>query len=258
MVKLSIPAALGAFALLGSSAVHAAPLDLSTFVKVGGGSGSWNVAADKLSVTQTANTSLPTGFVSPVSFINSSFDGTFEVLQGAGDDDYIGFIFGWTGPANPFWLVDWKELDQSGSFDGFTLAYVTGGTTAIPIGNHQNDAAGYDVVATDVDTAAPDPKGWDEGVEYDFRLTYQTNRILIEVGGGSPLGANLQTIFDITPNDVSGVTAFLPGQFGFYNYSQRNVRYAGFTQTAAPIPVPAAFPLLATALGGLIWLRRQR
>lgn len=244
--------ALVALPALGS----AASLDLTGFTKFGGGSGNWNVAVDNLSVTQTTNTSTPTAFVGGTDFIDSSFEGQFEVNSG-GDDDFIGFVFGFgADDSAPFFMFDWKQRDQSASNDGFTLAYVTGGLGVIPFGAHQVDTAGYDVLATDVDIGTADPLGWAVGTIYDFKLTYQSNRILIEVGGGAPLTAGLQTIFDITPADVAGVSSFDAGRFGFFNYSQDDVTYAGFTETAAPIPLPAGGLLLISGLGVFAMRRR--
>lgn len=253
IIRLALSAAL-AVGLAGGSA-WALPLDLSSFTQYG--SGNWNVAADNLSVTQTQNVNQG-AFVSGDSFINSSFEGSFEV-QTNSDDDYIGFVFGFgADDSSPFFLFDWKQLDQSGSYDGFTLARVTGGLSAIPFNSHQDSATGYEVLATDVDTSTADPKGWDYNTPYDFKLTYQTNRILIEVGGGDPLGAGLQTIFDLSAADA-GLASFEAGRFGFYNYSQANVRYEGFTEQAASVvPLPASLPLLFGGLCALGLISRRR
>lgn len=260
MHRSVLGSALGsAFALAASVAV-AAPLDLSGFTRYGAGNGNWAIAGDKLSVTQTTNTSEPTAFVSADGFVNSSFEGSFEVRT-TSDDDYIGFVFGFgADDSTPFFLFDWKQLDQSGSADGFTLARVTGGLSAIPFGNHQSDATGYDVIATDVDTSTADPRGWADNTEYGFKLTYLTNRIIIEVAGTDRSGGALGTIFDVTPDDVAGVSSFAAGRFGFYNYSQSNVRYAGFTETAVPpqVPLPAALPLAAAGFGLLLAMARRR
>ena len=252
---IALAATFAAFAFAGSAS--AASLDLSGFTAYSAGSANWNVAGDNLSVTQTVN-GASTAFVSADSFINSSFEGSFRVNT-TSDDDYIGFVFGFGADASaPFYLFDWKQLDQSSSSDGFTRSRVTGGLGAIPFGSHQVDATGYDVLASDVDVSTADPKGWQDNTTYDFKLTYQSNRILIEVGGAAPLTTGLQTIFDITPADVAGVAEFDAGRFGFFNYSQSNVTYIGFTEFDAPeVPLPAGFPLLIGALGGLAALRRR-
>lgn len=260
-MKSILTSIIAAGALAGlAGAAGAAPLDLSGFTAYGTGSYNWNVAGDNNSVTQTINGD-PTAFVSADSFINSSFEGSFVTSDT--DDDYMGFVFGFgADDSSPFFLFDWKKGDQNGSYDGFTLSYVTGGFASIPFSNHQDDTTGYDVIATDVDTTSADPKGYLRNETYDFKLTYQTNRILIEVGGASPLGSGLQTIFDVNPSDVAGLSSFGAGRFGFYNHSQDNVTYRGFTEEDAPenpvVPVPASLPLLLSGLGGMGFLMRKR
>ncbi|MET1411077.1 VPLPA-CTERM sorting domain-containing protein [Roseibium sp. HPY-6] len=246
-----------AFTIASIVGANAAALDLSGFTQFG--AGNWDVAGDNLSVTQTQNAD-PGAFVSANIFIDSSFEGNFR-SNGTFDDDYMGFVFGFgADDSSPFYLFDWKQGDQLGSQDGFTLARVTGGLDSIPFGNHQDDAPGYDVIASDVDDVGNE-RGWDSFVDYNFKLTYQSNRILIEVGGGSPLSDALEVIFDISPADVAGVSSFEAGRFGFYNFSQNNITYAGFTESDAQVvPLPAALPLLAGGLGalGLMGWRRKR
>ncbi|ARE38695.1 DNA topoisomerase III [Rhodovulum sp. P5] len=252
MKKMLISAS--ALAFFGTGAM-AAQLDLTGFSAYCAGSCNWVIAGDGLSVTQTVN-GAPTAYVSGDSFINSSFEGSFRTSNG--DDDFMGFVFGFgADDSSPFYLFDWKGNDQSGSADGFYLSRVTGGLSAIPFGNHHLDAAGYDVIATDVDPSG-DTKRWYTNDTYNFKLTYQTNRILIEVAEeGDPLA----TIFDITPADVDGVTAFEEGRFGFYNFSQPNVTYIGFTEEQAPpdVPLPATLPLVLAGLGAMgVMGRRKR
>ena len=74
-------------------------------------------------------------------------------------------------------------------------------------------------------------KGWQDWTEYDFTLLYQSDRVKIDIDGN--------TIFDISADEVGG--EFLPGRFGFYNFSQEIVRYWGFTQKDTP-PTPSTPP----------------
>lgn len=223
------------------------PVNLTSWTKEGpSANGTWNVAGDGNSVTQTINGN-PTFFLNPTAFIDKSFDGTFRVND-TGDDDYIGFVFGWQS-INSFYLFDWKKGLQDGSQPGFTLAYVTGGSTAIPFANHHLNQTGYQVLATSTGTG----KGWAANTNYTFKLTYNTNSFKIEVNGN--------TIF------YYGGT-YSEGKFGFYNYSQASVVYSGFTEAEAQAPVepppslppgvpePGTFLLLGLA-GLFLYLRKK-
>ena len=239
----------------GPAAALTVPIDLNSFVQVGNpNAGDWDVAADGTSVLQRINED-QTAYVSPTGFINSSFDGSFGV-ETSFDNDYVGFVYGFgANESDPFFAFTWKQGLQDRSEAGFTLSRVTGGLSAIPFADHQLDAAGYDVVATDVGAG----KGWADNTVYDFKLTYQTTQTTIEVG---PDGGPLATIFTATPADF-GLTQFTAGRFGFFNYSQSNVRYQGFTQAAAPdpntaIPLPAAAWMLGAGVAAVAGLRARR
>ena len=74
--------------------------------------GSWTISADSLSVRQAVNDE-PTFFVSPDTFENVTIRGSFYV--DSGDDDYIGFVFGYQRPDGAeeyfdFYLLDWKGV----------------------------------------------------------------------------------------------------------------------------------------------------
>ena len=61
------------------------------------------------------------------------------------------------------------------------------------------------------------------------------------------------TIFDLSASDVG--RNFEPGRFSFYNSSQANVRYSGFTvEESKPVSEPA-FGLGLGILGGVAFLR---
>ncbi|MFW5741084.1 MAG: VWD domain-containing protein, partial [Myxococcota bacterium] len=105
----------------------AVPIDFSGWIVEG--DGNWEVAEDGRSVFQTIN-GPPTFFLSPESYLGIRITGRFEV-QG-GDDDYIGFVFGYQSPLTSAGdepndlvtqLLSWKGLEQNyyggTAFEGF-------------------------------------------------------------------------------------------------------------------------------------------
>jgi len=243
----------------------ALPLDLSGWHEEGPGGGVWNVAGDNNSVTQTVNSSTPTFFISDNPFINSTFSGSITVNT-AGDDDFIGFVFGYQTPFSgngdsntdmEFILFDWKQTPQSGGADeGFQLVRVDGdfsnndithGHAASAFWDHDSadaDPGEFEVLASNIG----DDMGWLDNTTYDFSLTYQSNLIEIVMDGGQ---FDNETIF-------SYAGAFQAGSFGFYNYSQQNVTYAGVGAEDAPIPEPATIALFGVGLAGLAGVRRRK
>lgn len=223
-----------AFGIAASAQV---PVDLGTWTVEGPDLGNWEVAEDGLSVLQTVNQLGPTFFVSPEDLFDQTVNGSFGV-ESTGDDDYIGFVFGFQSPLASesdeptdfqFFLLDWKQSDQTfgGVFAeaGFTLARADTSVAELgatsPFWQHDDEPPGFDVLATDYDPE----RGWDDNVVYDFTLLYTADQITISIDGGD---FDDEVIFDLRAEDV-GMESFPSGRFGFYNYSQADVRYAGFT-----------------------------
>lgn len=255
--RLALACVLGTWASVATAAPIA--IDLSTWQKRGpAANGVWTVAADGSSVLQSINGD-PTFFVSPVNQINTTIRGSFSVGSD-GDDDYIGFVMGLTGPAASgndmdFVLFDWKQNNQSsGGFlasEGFALSRVDGTiTNYLPGFWGHTDSAEFDVLATDFGST----RGYVDNTLYNFEILYQTNRIKIDISGGA-FGSG-QTIFD-----VFGL--FPDGRFGFYNYSQSQVTYQGLTEedtppSPVPVPEPTSVVLLATGLATAALRRRRK
>ncbi len=235
------------------------PVDLATWSKRGpAANGNWTVAPGGGSVTQSINGN-PTFFVGPTSFIDTVLRGRIRVNTTA-DDDFIGFVMGYNGPAGTgnemdFVLLDWKQNNQTASgflgSEGFALSRVNGTITNYSPGfwGH-TDSAGFDNLATNFGGTM----GWADNVEYSFEILYQSNRVRVDVTGGAFATAT-------TVLDVAG--SFPAGSFGFYNFSQANVTYSGFTLEELPppvvaIPEPASYAMLALGLTAVGWAARRR
>jgi len=191
--------------------------------------GVWTLAPDGLSVTQGTN-GQPTFFVSPNDYFDVEIRGTWQAGS-AGDDDFIGFVFGYESPLSAngdfeddyqTFLLAWKGLTQDfGGFhaeEGLTLGYLHG---TIPVSSitevfwQQESSPLYTRIAT---SYGPDT-GWERGVSYEFVLHYTPDGIRIEIDS--------ETIFDLSPEEIP--IPLVPGRFGFYNYSQPAVIYADFS-----------------------------
>lgn len=206
--------------------------------------GTWEVSADGLEVIQTVNDS-PTFFVSPDPVEAAVIEGVIEV-QTTSDDDYIGFVFGYQGPRGPdevgydFLAFNWKQNRQS--FAGCTAEegasllrlqgtedaaadYTPGGEAHPALWCHESRTAGaYDIDVDVLDTSWGEGTGWEDDTEYAFRLSYSPTRVVVQIDGVEV---------------VSATGSFPAGSFGFYNYSQQQVRYSGFRDTGEePDPGP--------------------
>ena len=207
-------------------------IDLNTWTQEGPlASGSWNVNAAGTQLTQNIN-GWPTFFVSPQDFINVRITGTIRVNT-TGDDDLVGFVFGWqpignTGPnyAVNSLLFDWKQGNQTwngnvaiegyhlSQFDNYVTPLNTVAGTGTSFWGHVTQP-NYTLLASQTGGT----QGWADNTNYDFTLLYLSDRTVVEIDG--------DTIFDITG-------CFQPGRFGFYNFSQSAVIYSNFAYELIP------------------------
>lgn len=174
-------------------------------------------------------------------------------VETTSDDDFVGFVLGYQdGEINStnadFWLVDWKQRDQSPAVDGLALSHVKGDLTTINASSFGGWWNHVDPINEVQRGATRGSTGWADNTKYTFDIVFTSTLIEVKVNG-------------VTEISYSGL--FSDGSFGFYNFSQRSVRYSGITQvvvppTTSPVPLPAGLPLLLAGLGGLIMVRRKR
>ncbi len=251
-----------------TAVVRAAPVDLTSWSEEGPGGGVWTVSGGGVTVLQSVNSVTPTFFISDDPFINSMFTGTLKVEE-SGDNDFIGFVFGYKMPFDAngdattdfdYLLFDWKQGNQASATAGFHLSKVSGDfsdnsishgnqSATNPFWSHVNNVdmnSTFTTLASDVGSG----RGWADNTTYEFTLTYQDNLVEIAIDGGA---FSNETIFS-----VAGT--YTEGSFGFYNFSQAQVRYAGFEEEAAPpIPEPTTVALFGLGLAGIgIGKRRKR
>jgi hypothetical protein len=222
-----------------SATSQAAPVNLASWspltLDFAGGqpAGNWAIQPGNTSVIQTVNAD-PSFFLNNLNQTSFSMDGTWRVNT-TGDDDYMGFVFGYQNSAN-FYLFDWKQGSQgyvgTTAAEGMTIKKVQGATgnglvdlSLDELWENQSDYGDVTILATNHGSTA----GWLDNTLYDFHLDFNLvpGEIHIEVKQGAT------TLWNTTLND----TTFTGGQFGFYNYSQGDVEYAGFEQTGG-VPVP--------------------
>lgn len=242
---------LAAVFTLAPSLAHAVPVDLSGWVENGfkgnDGAGNWVVQPGNDSVLQTVNGDPTVFFEAGSNAQGTALSGTIKV-ETTGDDDFIGFVLGYQdGELNStnadFWLIDWKQLDQGGgALDGLALSHVTGDIA--------NGGGSFDTFWNHTGTVNEVQRatnlgstGWADNTEYLFDLTFTSSQIQIKVDG-------------VVELDYTGV--FTDGAFGFYNFSQNPVRYAGITTAVIDAPEPSTIGFLALGLLGFTHLRRKQ
>lgn len=244
------------FAVSTTAETRGATLDLSGWTVVQydfpeQAAANWVLSGGNTIVTQTVNADASL-YLSDFDATNSVIDGQWRVNTTA-DDDMMGFAFGYQNRGQ-YYLFDWKKADQLDASSGFAERGMTVKVVNIP--------GGADPVALDLWPTAGSSRvtplfhnttPWESFKTYDFHLEFTPGQFTIGVRDGANVLLN-QTINDST---------YTTGKFAFYNYSQQDVQYEGFT--AAPVavasaPEPGSLVLFGVGLlcMGIVVARRRR
>jgi hypothetical protein len=197
------------------------------------GAGQWTVSDGGATVIQEIN-GAPTFLVSPTNLTEDTFTGTITPLASGGDGDYFGVVLGYTDPLgansdacdadeatcpNDYVLFDWKHDDQGVAKAGYSLIRVNGNYEMNDGGDEPSchwahvDGADCDILDSDFAPA----NGWAFDTAYTLRFTYTSTLVRVE-----------RIVNNVATTLLEATGTFPAGRVGFYNYSQADVRYAGF------------------------------
>jgi len=178
----------------------------------------WKIHTGGTAVTQAVNADASI-FLSDLEFSYARIRGKWRV-DTSDDDDYIGFVFG-CQDSQHFYLFDWKQDDQEDPLGfakrGMNVRVVT--ADSFPTSRDLWPTAEN---RGRVRNLFHNTIGWRDYTDYEFILELQPDRFTITVLKGHTVLESV-AIQDET---------FPTGRFGFYNYSQDNVVYQGFTSQA--------------------------
>jgi hypothetical protein len=206
-------------------------IDLSSWTELtldlpgGQSAGNWVLSAGNTTVTQTINAD-PSFYLNNSDQTSYTMNGTWRVVTG-GDDDLIGFAFGYQDPGHCY-IMDWKQTAQNISpygfrDEGFCIRKMHGDPGTMTLNDYWAHGAGdteYSILATSFGSTL----GWQDNVLYSFTLVFTPGEFTVTVKQDATV------LWEATVVDAT----YPAGQFAFYNFSQSNVEYSGFTQNLYP------------------------
>ncbi len=213
------------------------------------GNANWVLSNGNTVANQTVNADASI-LLSDFNIASTEIEGSWRV-DTTGDNDFMGFVFGYQDRGS-YYLFDWKQGNQThvGVFaeQGMSIKVVDVPGNADPSDADLWITAGNANITTLRHNTIP----WQDLTDYQFKLTFFPGVFNIEVSEGNTL------LESWTVNDGT----YTDGKFGFYNYSQGNVVYRGFTQEPdpqpiIPEPVTATLGLLGLTAMGLAVRRRR-
>ena len=233
LLRLSIPVLWAAF----PAPSNAQPLkldSLSGWREVGWGFNSngwnWSVGQGDTLVEQTIN-GPGTAYYHDSIYGSYVIEGTWRVSSASGDDDNMGFIFGYQDRFH-FYLFDWKMAAQNSVGhegpstppfhmpEGFVLKVLAAEAPDTFV-NQDMGTAVDTLNATILHVDTGDGRGWAYNTPYYYTLDFRPGRINISVRDLHSELINF-TVLDST---------YLNGRFGFFNRSQSHVTYSGFRRS---------------------------
>lgn len=236
---MTFGAIVAASCVLSAPAYADAPVDLSTWTVEG--TGTWNVQPGNNSVIQTVNGN-PTVFYSDFNSFGNQLSGTIRVNT-TSDDDFIGFVVGFnpgdlTSATSNFLLIDWKQGTQR-SFGCSANAGLAVSSVSLGLGNNAGAWCHQGFGVTELARGATLGNiGWADNTLYKFDIEYTPTNMKVFVDS-------------VLQFDLNG--SFSDGRFGFYNYSQASVEYAGITTRVLPpagaVPEPTTWAMMLLGFG---------
>lgn len=152
---------------------------------------------------------------------NSTIRGSWRVDTNE-DDDFAGFVFGFQNDQQ-FYLFDWKKLDQL-NHAGIS-GYAEQGMSVKKVKAVKSLEDLWITAGTpNVDVLYHNRVQWQPLVDYDFTLDFRSPDIFITVKQGAEIVAEIH----VQDSTYSG------GGFGFYNMSQEQLLYRGFSRSQFP------------------------